>query len=52
MQMQNTDLVFVPIVCGEWGPPSLGCGGDTWPERLDDLAESSWKGRGQEGLFV
>lgn len=29
MQMQNTDLVFVPIVCGEWGPPSLGCGGET-----------------------
>ena len=52
VQMQNTDLVFVPIVCGEWEPPSLGCGGDTWPGRLHDLSESSWKGRGQEGLFV
>lgn len=27
VQMQNTDLGFVSIVCGEWGTPSLGCGG-------------------------
>lgn len=42
VQMQNTDLVFVPIVCGEWGPPSLGCGGrhlarEAWWSRWEQL---------------